>query len=264
MSARELSGDVWRYCAATELAAARRVTDALIEVCRIGPRCVVLDVACGGGNPSVRIAARVVRGGAVFAVDSDGARLGDLPAVADAAGPRNLFVCRAQAERLPFADAVFDVATCRFGLMFFARPADALAELRRVLRPGARAGFAVFGAREENSLYIAIEAAFADIGEAATNCSASVFRFSGHGALEVALRASGFEVVETRSVSVAFDGAVPEVLLRHILRTTYSDKLAGLSAARRGAFARCLRNRLAQAAGLQAPLASYRVVAARP
>jgi len=253
--------DVLRYSAATESELAGRVTGALIEMCRIGPRSIVLDVACGGGNPSVRIAARHVPHGAVFAVDDSGSAIADFPFVTDAAGRRNLFVSRAGAEHLPFTDAAFDAATCRFGLMFFADAGEALTELRRVLRPGARAAFAVFGRRGENGLYIAIEAAFSDVGETAAHCSERIFRFSGDGGLEAALRGRGFENIETRSVNAAFDGRIPTVLLRHILHTTYGTKLAGLPAEVRNGFARCLRERLGQRVAARAVFASYRLVA---
>jgi SAM-dependent methyltransferase len=45
--------------------------------------------------------------------------------------------CRASVVALPFADRSFDAAVCRSVLQYVASPAIALAELRRVLRPGA-------------------------------------------------------------------------------------------------------------------------------
>ena len=43
---------------------------------------------------------------------------------------------QADAMKLPFADASFDVVACQFGVMFFPDKAAAFAEARRVLRPG--------------------------------------------------------------------------------------------------------------------------------
>ena len=43
---------------------------------------------------------------------------------------------QADATRLPFDDASFDLVVCQFGVMFFPDKAQAFAEARRVLRPG--------------------------------------------------------------------------------------------------------------------------------
>ena len=51
----------------------------------------------------------------------------------------------ADAEALPFADGSFDRVLCGLGLMFFPDEARALAEMRRVLRPGGRAVLSVWG-----------------------------------------------------------------------------------------------------------------------
>lgn len=42
------------------------------------------------------------------------------------------------ASELPYADASFDAITCMGALLYFERPADALKEMSRVLRPGGR------------------------------------------------------------------------------------------------------------------------------
>jgi SAM-dependent methyltransferase len=48
------------------------------------------------------------------------------------------------AEDLPFPDASFDVVTSQFGHMFAPRPDVAIAEMRRVLKPGGRVVFATW------------------------------------------------------------------------------------------------------------------------
>lgn len=48
------------------------------------------------------------------------------------------------AEKLPYPDASFDVVTSQFGHMFAPRPDVAVAEMRRVLKPGGRIAFATW------------------------------------------------------------------------------------------------------------------------
>ncbi len=54
------------------------------------------------------------------------------------------------AERIELADDAVDGVLCRWGYMLMADPAAALAETRRVLRPGGRLVLAVWGAAERN------------------------------------------------------------------------------------------------------------------
>jgi SAM-dependent methyltransferase len=48
------------------------------------------------------------------------------------------------AEQLPYPDASFDVVLSQFGHMFAPRPEVAIAEMRRVLKPGGRVAFATW------------------------------------------------------------------------------------------------------------------------
>lgn len=57
---------------------------------------------------------------------------------------------QADATRLPFDDASFDVVVCQFGVMFFPDKAHAFAEARRVLRSGGVLAFNVWDRIEEN------------------------------------------------------------------------------------------------------------------
>ena len=45
---------------------------------------------------------------------------------------------RGEANRLPFADQTFDIITCVTVLEFTASPAQAVAEMARLLKPGGR------------------------------------------------------------------------------------------------------------------------------
>lgn len=94
----------------------------------------VLDVGCGVGAHASALAAA---GSRVTGVDSS------LPVVRAAArrtqdtGPP-FAVVAGEASRLPFAGGSFDLAIAVTALCFVASPAQAVAEIARVLRPGGR------------------------------------------------------------------------------------------------------------------------------
>ncbi len=91
---------------------------------------VILDLAAGTGTSSLPFQQA---GAQVISADFS---LGMLEA-GRARYPQMPFVA-ADATALPFADASFDVVTISFGLRNVQEPAVALAELRRVTRPGGR------------------------------------------------------------------------------------------------------------------------------
>jgi ubiquinone/menaquinone biosynthesis C-methylase UbiE len=91
-----------------------------------------LEIGCGTG---VLLPELHAWGGALIGLDRDRARL--TYAQAHAAAPDRALVA-GDALRLPFAPASFDLAVAHFVLLWLADPAAALAELRRVVRPGGR------------------------------------------------------------------------------------------------------------------------------
>jgi len=69
----------------------------------------------------------------------------------------------ADAARLPFDDASFDVVVCQFGAMFFPDKPRAFAEARRVLRRGGVLLFNVWDRVEENEFADTVTAALAGL-----------------------------------------------------------------------------------------------------
>jgi demethylmenaquinone methyltransferase/2-methoxy-6-polyprenyl-1,4-benzoquinol methylase len=97
----------------------------------------VLDVAGGSGDLARALARRVGPTGEVWLTDINRAMLETgRDRLLDAGLLLPLAQC--DAERLPFRDAAFDCVTVAFGLRNMTRQAAALAEMRRVLRPGGR------------------------------------------------------------------------------------------------------------------------------
>lgn len=112
----------------------------LVGALDLPDRPAVLDVACGTGQVLRRIVR--VRPAAAQLVGADFSEV--MIRHARWAGPAAASFCRADALRLPFADASFDAVTCAFGVRNFADPAAGLAEMLRVLRPGGVAGILEF------------------------------------------------------------------------------------------------------------------------
>ena len=101
----------------------------------------VLDVAGGTGDLALALARRVAAGdtggGQVILTDINGAMLGvgrDRMLDKGASVP----AVQCNAEKLPFANDYFDLVTLAFGLRNMTHKDAALAELRRVIKPGGR------------------------------------------------------------------------------------------------------------------------------
>src|ERR1039458_4842794 len=145
-SYRLVAAEKWK---AKSAAMGGAVTEAFVEYARPLPGMKVLDLASGTGEPAISLAERVGPQGSVAAVDQSSELLEIAAERARNKKLANLTTQQADAHTLPFADRSFDLATCRFGVMFFADPKRALTELHRVLKPGARACFAAWGAIEQ-------------------------------------------------------------------------------------------------------------------
>jgi SAM-dependent methyltransferase len=108
----------------------------LVAACGIGPGMRVLDVAAGTGNASIPAAQA---GADVVASDLTPELLEAGRRRAEAAGLELEWV-EADAERLPFEDASFDVVMSSIGAMFAPHHQDVADELVRVCRPGGTIG----------------------------------------------------------------------------------------------------------------------------
>jgi SAM-dependent methyltransferase len=114
----------------------------------------VLDVGCGCGTTTLELARRVGPSGRVLGIDISAVMLERAAARARAAARPNARFERADAQTHPFAPASLDVVYSRFGVMFFADPGAAFANLRRALRPGGRLAFVCWQRPSENPWFL--------------------------------------------------------------------------------------------------------------
>lgn len=100
----------------------------------------VLDLGCGSGQTTRLAALRAPRGRAL-GLDLSGPMLADARARAEGEGLANASFVQGDAQVHPFEEGSFDAAVSRYGVMFFADPVAAFANVRRALRPGGRLAF---------------------------------------------------------------------------------------------------------------------------
>jgi ubiquinone/menaquinone biosynthesis C-methylase UbiE len=173
------------------------VTQALVEYSRPLPGMRALDLASGTGEPGISLAQRVGPQGSVIAIDQSSELLDIAAQRARDKQLLNFMTQPADAHHLPFNGQTFDLATCRFGVMFFNDAQGALAELRRVLKSGARACFAAWGPMNQPYWQTTIKIVHQHVGGAMLAPEGSdPFRFSAAGSLSEVLSDAGFHEVE--------------------------------------------------------------------
>ena len=94
---------------------------------------VILDVACGPGALSVRLATEAK---VVHSIDFSKSMLKILRQHTRRAGLENIIIQHGDAQALPYSDDMFDAAFSNFGLMFFSDRRKGFAEIYRTLKPG--------------------------------------------------------------------------------------------------------------------------------
>lgn len=108
----------------------------------------LIDVGCGCGQTTLQLARRVAPGGTVTGVDISRPMLAR--ARERAAGTEGVTFVEADAQRHAFAPGATDAVFSRFGVMFFADPTAAFANLRGAVRAGGRLAFACWQAPQRN------------------------------------------------------------------------------------------------------------------
>jgi SAM-dependent methyltransferase len=110
---------------------------------------------------------------------------------------------QADATALPFPDRTFDAVVCQFGLMFVPDKTLAAREVFRVLRPGRRFLFNVWGSLEENPLgRIAHEAVASFFPADPPGFYLVPFGLHDTAAIAAILAGAGFEEIEVSTVGL--------------------------------------------------------------
>ncbi len=136
------------------------LNDPLLAAAAIGGQDRVLDIGCGAGQ-TTRLAARRASGGHALGLDLSAPMLERARLSALQEGLGNVSFAQGDAQVHALGQGAFDVAISRYGVLFFADPVAAFANIGRALRPGGRAAF-VCGAYAEDNEWLR---AFAGLGD---------------------------------------------------------------------------------------------------
>ena len=171
----------------------------------------VLELAAGVGETGFRAATIVGERGRLITSDFSPAMLAAARRRGAELGVENVEYRVIDARRIELdADSV-DGVLCRFGYMLMADSAAALAQTRRVLRPGGRLALAVWGAPERNPYFTAVVGSLVRGGHMPPPEPGGPGLFSMASAERTIalLEGAGFGAVRTEEVPVRF--VVPDV-----------------------------------------------------
>lgn len=191
----------------------RGATEAVLEAAQLRPEMRVLDLASGVGDPAIPIAETVGATGHVTGSDVGPGMIDFAAELARRKGLANIDFRVVDVEALPFADNSFDVVSSRFGVMFFTDQIKAFRECRRVLKPGGRVAFVVWGSREQPFLGATIGVLMKYVDAPPPDPDAPhAFMFGERGLLARTLKAAGFTDAreEVRTVKGHWDGTPEE------------------------------------------------------
>ncbi|MGE5334716.1 MAG: class I SAM-dependent methyltransferase [Nitrososphaerota archaeon] len=185
--------------------AAQVVSDRLIALAHVTSGQRVLDIATGAGEPALTVARVVGPAGAVVGIDQAPQMLAAARQRAAAAGLSNVTFIEGNAQTLDLPVQSFDAVLSRWGLMFFLPLVPALADFRRVLRPGGYLAAAVWGAPQQVPLISASCAAvMGQLGKPLPPPDApGPFNLADADRLARSLSEAGFHNVRTEPVTVS-------------------------------------------------------------
>jgi ubiquinone/menaquinone biosynthesis C-methylase UbiE len=176
------------------------ITQALIEDADLIEGEMVLDVACGAGEPSLTIAEIVGPTGSVTCTDVASEMVAAAESEAQRRGLTNVVFRQCAGDSMTFENISFDAVVCRLGVMFFPDPLAGLREMLRVTKSGGAIALAVWGKSELNPFSHVITNVIARYCEAqpAEPGALGAFRFAEAGSLPRILADAGAVDVKER------------------------------------------------------------------
>jgi ubiquinone/menaquinone biosynthesis C-methylase UbiE len=214
------SGDVasgWLRGAAARGRAMGPVTELMLDLAGVTVGSQVLDLGAGTGDQTLLAAQRVGPGGAVLATDISASMLDLAREAARAADLLNVQTRVMDAQHLELESGSFDAVIARFSLQFVPDVRRALAEVRRVLKPGGRLAALVYSAVEKNPYRAAPQAIASRLaGRPFPEPGPGQWALNEPATLVDAYRQAGFQEVDVRPATLAWRFPSLEDALRNL------------------------------------------------
>jgi O-methyltransferase / aklanonic acid methyltransferase len=174
----------------------------LVEMAPIHPGDKVLDVAAGRGAVLFPAAAKAGPQGQVTGIDFSAGMVQQTNVEIESLGIPNARMLQMDAERLEFPDDTFDCVLCGFAIFFFPHLDQALAEFRRVLKPGGVLAVTTWGRGDERWKWLDDLAAYSRLNQVAKNKDAP--QFGKPDGMEAILTGAGFVNISVTEEAVEF------------------------------------------------------------
>ena len=225
----------------------------------------ILETAAGTGVVTETLH-RAVPDAEIVATDLNQPMLDEAARKVSAA---NVRFQQADALKLPFEDASFDLVVCQFGIMFFPDKVAGNAEARRVLRDGGHYLLVIWDSVDRNLATRAAGAAVAELfpDDPAAFYERIPFRYFDQALIESDLHAAGFEkiafeTVEQRSRAASALDAAIGLTQGTPMRSEIESRDPALLGEATDAAAKALQ-RFEGAAGFDAPMSAHIVIATK-
>ena len=204
--------------------------DMILDAAGLRPGADVLDVGCGCGTTTLA-AARLIAPGQAVGLDLSGPMLARARAAAAAAGLANAGFRQGDAQVHPLEQGRFAAVLSRFGVMFFADPVAAFANIRSAAQPAGRLAFVSWQPRSANQWLLVPGAALAEHvppGGSVPGDGPGMFALADPDRIRQVLDRAGWRDVkvtaEQRSVLVGGGGSLDEAV--EFLRTSSIGRTA--------------------------------------
>ena len=172
----------------------------------------ILELAAGVGDTGLAAAGRLGPSGKLISTDFAQHMVDAAQRRAGEVGVSNAEFRTMDAERMDLPDESVDGVVCRWGYMLMGDPVAALAETRRVLRPGGRVAFSVWGDPSSNPwASVPARALFEHTGETPPDpLSPGIFAMASEERTRELLDAAGLRPLRVEHVEMDWNFESPD------------------------------------------------------